>query len=486
MKCFMVIIISMYIISFSTGASVIQWQNCSDSKFNHWFKVSPSPDLQCGQLDVPLRYIHGTSLNEHGFGNDVRLALTRLPAQGVSKGTLVVISGGPGSPGIDPWVDTDGAAKKIHDSWDIVGYDPRGVGQSEPRINCTIPEELSDSEHYSQNLLNACVKNTGIEVLKHMGTDEAVSDVERIRQAVNDKKLTALSYSYGTQVALLYAERFPDTVRAIVLDGVVDIEEARNDFIMRLNQARGYQVTFERFAAWCEKTKQCPLSSDKAVATQQYIDLLNKLHSAPLSGPDGKQISAYELLSLTTSHLLWHSFWPDLATAIRQFSKGIVSQEVSKILNENEPSDDLDNSVDALSVISCIDISPSELSTDDIRYQKQKIREAFPATNFLPPDADSVGLCDLWPWKSNFHVRRPASVPALPQLLFVAQRYDPTTPWQNARNMATKFKGTLITLEGDGHSLALIGDNECVDKAIVDYLNTPEKRQDDKTCDAVP
>ncbi|MCD9134415.1 alpha/beta hydrolase, partial [Escherichia coli] len=204
----------------------------------------------------------------------------------------------------------------------------------------------------------------------------------------------------------------------------------------------------------------------------QYIDLLNKLHSAPLSGPDGKQISAYELLSLTTSHLLWHSFWPDLATAIRQFSKGIVSQEVSKILNENEPSDDLDNSVDALSVISCIDISPSELSTDDIRYQKQKIREAFPATNFLPPDADSVGLCDLWPWKSNFHVRRPASVPALPQLLFVAQRYDPTTPWQNARNMATKFKGTLITLEGDGHSLALIGDNECVDKAIVDYLNT--------------
>lgn len=458
---------------------MIQWQNCSGLKFSHWFKTAPSPELQCGHLDVPLKYIHGTSRSEHGFGNDVRLALTKLPAKGVSKGTLLVISGGPGSPGIDPWLDTDGSAKKIHESWDIVGYDPRGVNQSEPQINCTIPEELSGSEHYSQNLLNACVKNTGVEVLKHMGTDEAVSDVERIRQAVNDKKLTALAYSYGTQVALLYAERFPDTVRAIVLDGVVDIEETRNDFIMRLNQARGYQVTFERFAAWCEKTKQCPLSSDKAVATRQYINLLNKLHSAPLSGPDDQQISAYELISLTTTHLLWSSFWPDLATAVRQFSKGIVSKEISKILTENEPSN---NSADALNVISCIDASPMELSADGIRYQKQQIREAFPATNFQPQEADPVELCDLWPWKNNFHVRRPISVPPLPQLLFVAQRYDPTTPWQNARNMATKFKGTLITLEGDGHSLALIGDNKCVDKAIVDYLNTPEKRQNDKIC----
>ena len=469
-------------ISFRTEASVIQWQNCSDLKFSHWFKTAPAPELQCGHLYVPLKYIHGTSLNEYDFENNVKLALTRLPAKGVSKGSLVVISGGPGSPGINPWLDTDGSAKKIHESWDIVGYDPRGVGQSEPRINCTVPEELSDSEHYSQNLLNACVKNTGVKVLKHMGTDEAVSDVERIRQAVNDKKLTALASSYGTQVALLYAERFPDTVRAIVLDGVVDIEEARNDFLMRLNQARGYQVTFERFAAWCAETNQCPLSSDKAVATQQYINLLNKLHSVPLSGPDGQQISAYELLSLTTTHLLWSSFWPDLATAVREFSKGIVSEEVSKILNKNEPSDDSDNSIDALNVISCIDVSPTELSTDDIRYQKQQIREAFPATNFQPQEADPVELCDLWPWKSDFHARRPTTAPPLPQLLFVAQRYDPTTPWQNARNMATKFKGSLITLEGDGHSLALIGDNECVDMTIVDYLNSPEKKQDDKTC----
>ncbi|MGF7484005.1 alpha/beta fold hydrolase [Providencia sp. SP181] len=495
MKLFICMFFLMGIISFRSEASVIQWQDCSDIEFNDWFKEPALPILQCGYINVPLKYTNDKNINELSSSNEVRLALTKLPAKGVSKGSLVVISGGPGISGIDSPLDTEGAAKEIHESWDIVAYDPRGVGRSKPIINCTIEEEPLALENYSQDLLNSCIRNTGIDILKHIGTDEAVSDIERIRQAIGNTKLTALAYSYGTQVALLYAERFPNNIQAMVLDGVVDIEEASNTFIMRINQERGYQASFERFAAWCAKENECPLSADKVVATQQYTRLLNELYYTPLSGLDGVQVSAQELITLTYSLLLWKSNWPDLATVVKQISKGEIDEKLNNILiqqnifsphdfdstsdNHQETSD---NSTDALLAITCADFSSPELSRSDILDYRRKIREAFPAINFLPEQTDALDLCDLWPWKSNVFTRRSINTVDLPQLFFVAQRHDPTTPWLNARNMATQFKGALITLEGDGHTLALSGISSCVDKAVVDYLNAPQKKQNDKSC----
>ncbi|EDH1237353.1 alpha/beta hydrolase [Salmonella enterica subsp. enterica] len=463
-------------------ATSIQWESCLNSKFHSWFKDSFHPNLRCGFLEVPLQYKTGTSIEEDGTDKTVRLALTLLPAKGVRKGSLVVINGGPGMPGINPWLDTDWPVNKLSESWDIVGYDPRGVGQSTPKINCTASEYASTAttgkEQTAKDFLKACIDNTGSEVLKHIGTDEAVSDVDRIRQALGDSKLTAVAYSYGTQVATLYAERFPSTVRAIVLDGVVDLEEAKNDFMLQRNQALGYQKTFERFATWCAETGSCPLSSDKVLATRQYRNLLSQLHFKPLYGAEGRQISSDDLISLTTHLLLWRSSWPSLATAIRQFSAGIVSKEVIRFLDSSTSFGD----PDALNVINCADQSVSELSQSDLLRQQQLIREAFAATNYQPQAPVSLDLCALWPWKNNVHAKRPPHIPNLPQLLFVAQRHDPTTPWQNARVMATLFRSTLLTLEGDGHTLALSGTNLCVDKMVVEYLITPDKKRNDSVC----
>lgn len=471
------------IIPFSSQAGSIQWESCLNSKFHSWFNGSPpSPQLRCGSLEVPLQYKNGTSIEEYSTDKTVRLALTLLPAKGVRKGSLVVISGGPGMPGINPWMDTDWPVTDLRESWDLVGYDPRGVGQSTPKINCTVPENapaaVTSQEQEARNVLKACIANTGVEVLKHIGTDEAVSDVDRIRQALGDSKLTAVAYSYGTQVAALYAERFPSTTRAMVLDGVVDLEEAKDDATMQRNQARGYQKTFERFAVWCAETGSCPLSSDKMLATQQYRNLLSQLHAQPLYGAEGRQISSNDLISLTTSLLLWRSSWPSLATAVRQLSTGIVSKEVSGLLGYSASFGD----TDALSVITCADQSVREFRQSDIRRQRQLIREAFVATNYQPQELASLDLCGLWPWKNNVHAKRPAHIPHLPQLLFVAQRHDPTTPWHNARTMATLFSSPLLTREGDGHTLALQGANLCVDKTVVDYLINPDKKRNDSVC----
>ncbi|EJZ9620328.1 alpha/beta fold hydrolase, partial [Escherichia coli] len=141
----------------------------------------------------------------------------------------------------------------------------RGVGQSIPAINCQqsdtgIQENITEKQRVL-NKINSCIHNTGTEVIRHIGSNEAVYDIDRIRQALGDEQLTAVAYSYGTQIAALYAERFPSSIRSIVLDGVVDIDDLGDNFTWQLKQAQSYQETFDRFASWCARTKSCPLSS---------------------------------------------------------------------------------------------------------------------------------------------------------------------------------------------------------------------------------
>ncbi|HFL8495858.1 TPA: alpha/beta fold hydrolase, partial [Escherichia coli] len=150
-------------------------------------------------------------------------------AKSKHKGSILIISGGPGLPGINPYINFDWPVTNLRESWDIIGFDPRGVGQSTPTINCQqsdteIQENITEKQRVL-NKINACIHNTGAEVIRHIGSNEAVYDIDRIRQALGDKQLTAVAYSYGTQIAALYAERFPYNVRSIVLDGVVDIDD---------------------------------------------------------------------------------------------------------------------------------------------------------------------------------------------------------------------------------------------------------------------
>ncbi|HDD9400094.1 alpha/beta hydrolase [Escherichia coli] len=469
-----------FFISGTVSAQRIEWQSCMTSPYSDWFGVeSPSPELLCGYLSVPLKYTDtGGDISGENIPF-VRLAMTKLPAKSKHKGSLLIISGGPGLPGINPYINFDWPVTNLRESWDIIGFDPRGVGKSIPAINCQQPdgkrsENITDKQRILQRI-NACIHNTGAEVIRHIGSNEAVYDIERIRQALGDKQLTAVAYSYGTQIAALYAERFPSSIRSVVLDGVVDIDDLNDNFTWQLRQAHSYQETFDRFATWCARTKSCPLSSDRIQAIHQFHELLLKLHHSPLTDSRGESISSDELISLTTELLLWRSSWPTLATAVRQFSQGIVSNEIETALNSSIVSEEIS---DALGVILCVDQGDEQLTLEVRKSRKKALADAFPAVNFKRGLSDFPEFCELWPIHRDLNKTRLNNAVLPSGLLFVSHKYDPTTPWINARKMADKFSAPLLTINGDGHTLALTGTNLCVDEAVVRHLLLPRKTED--------
>lgn len=468
-----------------TGAmqGTIAWQPCNSAAFQHWFSDAPPPaGLQCGYVDAPLSY-HESHVPA---AQSVRLALTRLPAIGVKKGSVVVISGGPGLPGINPQIAEQGAAWKLQQSYDIIGYDPRGVGQSTPKISCQLTEseetpspdenDIPGAEKQARDMVAACIKQTGADVVQHLGTHEAVHDLDTIRKALGEPALTAVAYSYGTKVAAMYAERFAKKTRALVLDGVVDLNE--DDFTQRINQERGFQQSFLRFADYCEKTSSCQLTSEPNRAIQLYHEMLRKLHDAPFVTRSGYEISADDVIILTRNLLPWRERWPELANALRKIDAGTADDEVTDLIDEGYTPD----ADDALTVITCADVARPDADKQQLRRERQQINTAASFPNYLPLHEYPLETCDFWPYAGKDKPHVPVLSIALPPLLFVAQRYDPSTPYRNARQMAAAFKSPLITREGDGHTLVLTGANSCVDDAVVDYLLMPKKLRRDKSC----
>jgi pimeloyl-ACP methyl ester carboxylesterase len=489
----------------------ISWVSCKSSPFNQWFGGEAIPArLQCGYVEAPLSY---DSDNTH---EKVRLAVTRLPATGERLGSVLSIPGGPGLPGIQVPIETE----ELNESFDIVGYDPRGVGQSRPKISCsTQPDNDTDdagnaattaeAEKVSKAWLEGCINRTTLNVLKHLGTDEAVNDVDVIRAALGEDKLNAIAFSYGTQVAALYAERFPKNIRALVFDGVMDISD--DAFSSDYKQALSFQRSFERFAAYCEEEQQCQLT--KTDATAIYHSLLEKADNRALTDENGEEIGASNIISATTKTLYSSEDWPKLAKLLRSIDSDKFDYSTLAILDKtadqatdaeqnirpravNTPKPhyltDSNSDVNAVSaadeeaanltLIGCIDSANPGGDLEQSRLKEQKLVDASPFSNYPVKTQSPRNVCDLWPFKGKMPAHTPVVSAELPPLLFVAQRYDPATPYEGAKRMATFFNGPLITVNGDGHTIALSNVNQCVDDEVIDYFISPEKVRANKKC----
>lgn len=472
-------------------AAPLSWQSCEEDPFYLW--QDDEPRMQCALLNVPLAYHHDNRSPRKNNSRTITLALSRIPAEGERLGSLIFVSGGPGQSGIQPALYDNLHTQTLRKHFDLIFYDPRGVGLSTPRIQChDYGESLAESAH---DFVAGCQAHSEPGLLAHIGSDEAANDLDRIRRALGDEKISLVAYSYGTKVATLYALRSPEHVRAIVLDGIVDLFES--DYSIRLHQEKNYQRTFERYVAHCTRAPHCPFAAGHSGANAllplmawratlaarppHWTETLYN-HVAPFLDLDEKTRYIPEeqtILNAVQNALLWPDYWPFLSDSLLLFAQGEGDYLNYLGSNFEEFGDD------ALVAINCADMARPMSDGENLILQRHIDLQSPYDNHHLKTRNDLIDPCGLWPYPGgDYRNPLPAVRPAaLPPLLLIAQRHDPATPWHNAERMARYLQSPLVTRESDGHTLTFTGISTCIDDIAGAYLLDPQQPRTNAICE---
>ena len=434
--------------------------------------------LQCARLQVPLDYAKPD-------GPTAAIAVLRQKATGRRIGSLLFNPGGPGASGMSM---VAGLGPGLADSplgqrFDLVGFDPRGVGASTPAIDCLTdaewvteradidvdpsPAGVAQTEAENKLYAQRCAQRSGgDEVLANVGTRDAARDMDVLRAALGDPKLTFLGYSYGTFLGTLYAEQFPHNVRAMVLDGAVDPAQSVAD--RNVDQYAGFQHAFDAYAADCAKGRDCPLGRDPAQATAVYQGLVRPLIAKPLA-VGGRTLSYNDAIVGSLYALYLEDMWPALTAALSELQRGDgrVLLSLADLYDERGSDGHYDNTQEAFTAILCQD---QERVTDRaaVAAANQRANTAAP---FTDPGRGAVGaldVCAFWPVPPTTEAHTP-QVAGMVAPLVVSTTGDPATPYQAGVDLARQLGGRLLTFEGTQHTASLHGDR-CIDNAVTAYL----------------
>lgn len=469
----------------------LSWDSCAGYPVTSDFlPAAESGAFSCAQLTVPLDY-------GNPEGPTAQIAVIRSPGGAGADKSLVVNPGGPGVSGLE-WAlsEAQGVADgPLGAQFDVVSFDPRGVGASTPRVECRTdrerdavraqdpfpadPEGIAAAEAQDRELIDACVARTGLDVLEQVGTRNAARDMDILRAALGDRRLSYLGFSYGTLLGAVYAQEFPDRVRAMVLDGAVDPDEDYRQ--MLLNQGAGFQGAFDAFARDCAHTSDCPLGPDPARAVARYRQLVDGLRGAPASTTDPRGLSMSDAETGVVQALYSTGLWGSLRTGLGELTqgRGDTLLWLADIYEGRGEDGRYQSNVDAaFTAIRCVDSQPglteSERGALDTDY-----RAAAP---FLDDGhgsgATAPDLCDMWPIPASLDWR--PDMPELPGLVVVSTLEDSATPYQAGVDLAKLLDASLITVEGSTHTAAF--GNDCVDEAVDAYLLRLTDPADGLTC----
>ncbi len=434
----------------ATGAGAVAWGSCPGGE-SGW---------QCGTLAVPLDHAHP--------GRAITLALTRHRATDRARriGALVVNPGGPGVSGI-AWAFS--AVADLFDpvlvkDFDIVAFDPRGVGASTP-VTCVDGPTLDRINHLDPVLDSAarlaavtaadreeaaaCEARSGW-LLPDLSTQAEAEDLDTIRAALGEPKLTYLGFSYGTLLGARYAELYPTHVRALALDGAVD--PAVGPLAVDLAQATGFERELTDFLADCSAGgDSCPFQRRGAPTLRAAFDtLVAGIRTRPLPGRGPRTVGPAEALYGILWPLYQRARWPELANALAAAQEGdgsLLLAEFDAYVGRRSDGT-YDNSEVAEAAIGCLDHPRPTLA--EAQAAEPAIATASPY--FGPPVALQDLICDVWP-VPPVSATAPIDAAGAPPILVVGSTGDPATPYQWARSLAAELtSGVLLTRHGDGHT----------------------------------
>jgi pimeloyl-ACP methyl ester carboxylesterase len=440
--------------------------------------------FQCARLLVPFDY-------QRPAWRRFSLPVIRLPATDPRAriGSLVVNPGGPGGSGVQYAL---GARTQISAAvrarFDVVGFDPRGVAGSIPAIHCLSGPQLdhyfetSDTPVTSAQLATVvaqgklfargCEQQSGA-LLPYVGTANAARDMDVLRAALGDAKLTYLGKSYGTYLGTWYAQLFPSHVRALVLDGAVDPSEPALN--MNIVQAQGFQVALASFENNCLHMSGCPLGHGGPVtaatvtaATARIQALLNGAAHKPLiSQITGQPGAAPLLLNGIAAALYSKSYWPYLREGLKAAlaGNGTILIELGDLLLERNQSGQYANLTEAETAVDCVDRPwPRSLAT----WRSAAATAAKDAPMFGAPVMWGSLPCAYWPVRAPAPVRLRGA--GAPPILVVGTTRDPATPFRWAQALTHALaSGVLLGWNGDGHTAYMVS-SSCVDSIVDRYL----------------
>ncbi|MGV0794889.1 alpha/beta hydrolase [Mycolicibacterium sp. XJ1819] len=456
----------------------IVWESCQGYATNsiETAVYAQTPIAECGRLEVPLNY-------QEPQGKTAHLAVMRIPARGDAVGSLLLNPGGPGGSGLFAAAATAVSLKdgRLTERFDLVGFDPRGVGASEPSIDCytdaeadrgillstqgtTVQWTAEDTKH----IFERCAAGSGgAEVLASVGTRDTARDVDVLRAVLGDQQLTFLGQSYGTRLGAVYAEQFPQNVRALLLDGAIDPH--RRTVERRVDAYAGFQRSFEQMAAFCAAQADCPLGSDPARATETFQQIIRPVYRTPLPALT-THLDFDEAVGGVIAGLYHKAAWPRIITGIAQVQQGRGDEllQLNYDFSLRDPAGGWTNFAEALYAINCMD--EERLSEPEGNALRAAIFEAAP---FMDPGVPLTGArdgCEHWPTAPTLGFPYATDIDALPATLVVSITGDPTTPHTGGVNMAKALGSALLTVEGEGHTIVMAGTNACVNEIAADYL----------------
>ncbi|EPQ77067.1 alpha/beta hydrolase [Mycobacterium marinum] len=452
------------------------WGSCGPFIDN----VSEIPTARCTTVGVPIDY-------DKPGGAQAKLAVIRVPATGQRIGALLINPGGPGASAVDmvAGMAPELRGTEIARHFDLVGFDPRGVGHSTPALRCRTDAEfdafrrdpmvdysqagVAHIEQVYRELAQHCADRMGLGFLANVGTAATARDMDMIRRALGDDQLNYLGYSYGTELGTAYLERFGSHVRAMVLDGAIDPMAGPID--ENAKQLAGFQTAFNDYAADCARSPACPLGTDPAQWVNRYHALVYPLVSQPAKTSDPRGLSYADATTGTINALYAPQRWKYLTSGLLGLQRGTDAGDLLLLADDYDGRDRAgryNNGQDAFNAIRCVD-APTPTDAASWVSADQQFRQAAPFlsygqfTGLAPRD-----LCALWPVPAT-SVPHAASPAAPGKAVVVSTTHDPATPYQAGVDLARQLGAPLITYDGTQHTAVFDG-NDCVDGAVVRYL----------------
>jgi pimeloyl-ACP methyl ester carboxylesterase len=440
-----------------------------------WTDCGSSDRTQCARLTVPLDY-------SKPRGRTIKLALevNRTAKSSERVGYVVVNPGGPGASGLEM---VDHASlyfpKKFLDQFDVVGWDPRGVGKSAPvecqrDLDSVFHVDYSPDTRAEQKKVEAVNKATVKQCVKHshgvlpyVSSKNTARDMDRIRAALGERKLTYVGYSYGTYLGTLYADLFPKRVRALVLDGAID--PALSAATTAEQQGAGLDKALDGFFAECAANRSCAFYNDGHPA-QAYDALAKSIDARPIDAGHGRRLGPGEFdIGVATTLYSGTQGWQYLASALADAQKGDGSalMDFSDSYVGRSSNGTYDNSQPAFWAIGCLD-TPT-IPRGSAGFEKTARAAATVAPHFGASTVYLGIICAYWPYGPVSRTG-PIHAPGAPPILVVGTLDDPITPASWAQGLAKELdSGHLLLTQGEGHA-AFGRLNDCVDEHVIDYL----------------